>query len=304
MPYMDETDKADLLFGIKNDVDYVAASFVRRADDVVLMRKFLDENKGNDIEIIAKIENRDGVNNADEIIQASSGIMVARGDMGIEIDFEELPSIQKMLIKKCYSAGKRVITATQMLESMINNPRPTRAETSDVANAVYDGTSAVMLSGETAVGKYPVETVKTMSRIAKQTENDIDYRTCFAQTLPDTKTVADAVSHAACTTAHDLTARAIIVVTKSGKSARDVSKYRPNVDIIAATTSVKTYRKLALSWGVYPTMAQMQSNSDILFDHAVKCAMEADYIEKNDTVVILSGTPIGHSTNLLKVHEV
>ena len=304
MPYMDETDKKDLLFGIKNDIDYVAASFVRRADDVITMRKFLDANKGTDIEIIAKIENRDGVNNVDEIINASSGLMVARGDMGIEIDFEELPTIQKMMIKKCYTAGKRVITATQMLESMINNPRPTRAETSDVANAVYDGTSAVMLSGETAVGKYPVETVKTMSRIAKHTENDIDYKKRFNINQPETKTVTDAISHAACTTAHDLNARAIIVVTKQGKSAKNISKYRPNVDIIAATTNEKTYRKLALSWGVYPVMAQIQSNSDALFEHAVKCVSENDYVDKGDIVVIVSGTPLGKPANLLKVHKV
>lgn len=304
MPYMDEVDKSDLLFGIKNDVDYVAASFVRRADDVTAVRRFLDANGGDDIEVIAKIENRDGVNNIDEIINASGGIMVARGDMGIEIDFEELPKIQKMMIKKCYMAGKRVITATQMLESMINSPRPTRAETSDVANAVYDGTSAVMLSGETAVGKYPVEVVKTMSRIAKQTENDIDYKKRFNQNLPDTSTVADAISHAACTTAHDLNARAIIVVTKSGKSARNVSKYRPGVDIIAATTSRKTYRKLALSWGVYPVMSQLQSNSDALFAHAVKCVRENDYIDKDDIVVMISGNPIGKASNILKVQKV
>lgn len=304
MPYMDEVDKKDLLFGIKNDVDYIAASFVRRAEDVNQVRKFLDENGGNEIAVIAKIENRDGVNNVDEIINASSGIMVARGDMGIEIDFEELPKLQKMMIKKCYSAGKRVITATQMLESMINNPRPTRAETSDVANAVYDGTSAVMLSGETAVGKYPVEVVKTMSRIAKQTENDIDYKKRFSQNLPSTQTVSDAISHAACTTAHDLDARAVIVVTKSGESARNVSKYRPAVDIIAATTSKKAYGQLALSWGVYPVMAQHQSNSDALFDHAIKCALENDYIEKDDIAVMISGGPNGKEINLLKVQKV
>lgn len=304
MPYMDDVDKKDLLFGIKNDFDYVAASFVRRADDVINMRKFLDSNGGNDIEIIAKIENRDGINNIDEIIDASNGIMVARGDMGIEIDFEQLPSLQKMMTKKCYSAGKRVITATQMLESMINNPRPTRAEISDVANAVYDGTSAIMLSGETAMGKYPVETVKTMAKIAKATELDIDYKKNFSTNPIATPTVPDAVSHAACTTAHDLNAKGIIVVTKSGKSARDLSKFRPKMPIIAATPSEKTYRKLALSWGVYPVMAQLQSNSDILFEHAVKIACEKDYVDKNDLVVIVSGMPVGNSTNVLKVHRV
>ena len=304
MPYMDETDKKDLLFGIKNDFDYVAASFVRRAEDIISLRKFLDANGGEDIEIIAKIENRDGVNNIDEIIEASNGIMVARGDMGIEIDFEKLPTLQKMMIKKCYSAGKRVITATQMLESMINNPRPTRAETSDVANAVYDGTSAIMLSGETAVVKYPVETVKTMARIAKATEIDIDYKKNFFDNTLATPTVSDAISHAACTTAHDLNARAVLVVTKSGKSARDMSKFRPKMPIIAATPNIKTYRKLGLSWGVYPVMAQLQSNTDALFEHAINMAFEKDYVEKNDLVVMASGMPVGSPTNVLKVHTV
>lgn len=304
MPYMDDADKSDLLFGIKNDFDYIAASFVRRADDIICMRKFLDENGGNEIEIIAKIENRDGVNNIDSIIEASNGIMVARGDMGVEIDFEELPVIQKMLIKKCYSAGKRVITATQMLESMILNPRPTRAETSDVANAVYDGTSAIMLSGETAVGKFPVEAVKTMARIAKSAERDIDYKKRSKLSSLATPTVHDAIAHATCTTAHDLNARVIIVVTKSGLTARTVSKFRPAVPIIAATTSEKVYKKLALSWGVYPVKAQIQSNTDLLFDHAVKCVVAKEYISKDDIVVIAAGTPLGEPTNLLKVHKV
>ena len=304
MPYMDQTDKNDVLFGIENDFDYIAASFVRNASDVNTMRKFLDENGGSHIEIIAKIENRDGVDNIDEIIEASNGIMVARGDMGVEIDFEELPIIQKMLIKKCYTAGKRVITATQMLESMITNPRPTRAETSDVANAVYDGTSAVMLSGETAVGKYPVETVKTMASIARSAEDDIDYIKRFNMASLATPTISDAISHAACTTAHDLDAKAVIVVTTSGTTARMVSKFRPSVPIIAATTSESTYRKLALSWGVHPIMAEVQSNSDALFDHAVKRAYDAELISKNDTVVIEAGTPHGKGSDILKVQVV
>jgi pyruvate kinase len=304
MPYMDKADQDDLLFGIKNDVDFIAASFVRRADDIAGMRKFLDENGGEEIEIIAKIENRDGVNNIDSIIGISNGIMVARGDMGVEIDFEELPVIQKMLIKKCYGAGKRVITATQMLESMISNPRPTRAETSDVANAVYDGTSAVMLSGETAVGNYPVEAVKTMASIARMAENDIDYKKRLSISTLATPTVHDAIAHATCTTAHDLNARVIIVVTKAGQTARTVSKFRPSVPIIAATTSEKVYRKLALSWGVYPVRAQIQGNSDLLFDHAVKCVAAAEYVSKGDIVVIAAGTPIGEPTNLLKVHKI
>ncbi len=301
MPYMDDVDKEDLLFGIKNDFDYIAASFARRADDIVSMRKFLDANGGEEIEIIAKIENREGVNNIDDILAVSSGIMVARGDMGVEIDFEELPTIQKMLIKKCYSAGKRVITATQMLESMISNPRPTRAETSDVANAVYDGTSAIMLSGETAVGKYPVEAVKAMSRIARCAENDIDYKKRFALSTLSAPTIQDAISHATCTTAHDLNARVIIVVTKSGLTARMVSKFRPNMPIVAATPSEKTYRKLALSWGVYPVRADWQSNSDALFSHAIKRVHEENYITKNDLAIIAAGIPMGESTNTLRV---
>lgn len=301
MPYMDDVDKEDLLFGIKNDFDYIAASFARRADDIVSMRKFLDANGGEEIEIIAKIENREGVNNIDDILAVSSGIMVARGDMGVEIDFEELPTIQKMLIKKCYSAGKRVITATQMLESMISNPRPTRAETSDVANAVYDGTSAIMLSGETAVGKYPVEAVKAMSRIARSAENDIDYKKRFTLSTLSAPTIQDAISHATCTTAHDLNARVIIVVTKSGCTARMVSKFRPNMPIVAATPNEKTYRKLALSWGVYPVKAEWQSNSDALFSHAIKRVHEENYITKNDLAIIAAGIPMGESTNTLRV---
>ncbi len=304
MPYMDDVDKEDLLFGIKNDFDYIAASFARRADDIVGMRKFLDANGGDEIEIIAKIENREGVNNIDDILAVSSGIMVARGDMGVEIDFEELPTIQKMLIKKCYSAGKRVITATQMLESMISNPRPTRAETSDVANAVYDGTSAIMLSGETAVGKYPVEAVKAMSRIARSAEMDIDYKKRFAQSTLSAPTIQDAISHAACTTAHDLNARVIIVVTKSGQTARMVSKFRPNMPIVATTSNEKTYRKLALSWGVYPVKSEVQGNSDALFNHAIKCVHEANYITKNDVAVIAAGIPMGESANTLRVINV
>ena len=301
MPYMDDADKEDLLFGIKNDFDYIAASFARRADDIVGMRKFLDANGGEEIEIIAKIENREGVNNIDDILAVSSGIMVARGDMGVEIDFEELPTIQKMLIKKCYSAGKRVITATQMLESMISNPRPTRAETSDVANAVYDGTSAIMLSGETAVGKYPVEAVKAMSRIARSAEMDIDYKKRFTQSTLSAPTIQDAISHAACTTAHDLNARVVIVVTNSGQTARMVSKFRPNMPIVAATPNEKTYRKLALSWGVYPVKAEVQGNSDALFTHAIKRAHEENYITKNDLAIIAAGIPMGETANTLRV---
>ncbi|MBR7142727.1 MAG: pyruvate kinase [Clostridia bacterium] len=306
MPYIGEADRRDLLFGVENGVDYIAASFVRTAQDVLDVRRLLEENGAPDIEIIAKIENAQGVANIDEILRVSDGIMVARGDMGVEIDFEELPAIQKRLIHKCYTAGKRVITATQMLESMISNPRPTRAETSDVANAVYDGTSAVMLSGESAVGQYPVEAVRAMARISEQTEGNINYIRRFKQSdiVPDG--IPDAIAHATCTTAQDLNARAIIVVTQSGGTARMVSKFRPTVPIVAATTTPRVFHQLALSWGVYPVMAVPQTDTDALFDHAVECAVRNGFVENGDITVITAGMPLGVSgtTNTLKVHIV
>ncbi len=307
MDYISEKDRSDILFGIENDVDYIAASFCRTAADVLQIRKILDKNGGKQIHIIAKIENGSGVENIDEIIKVSDGIMVARGDMGVEMDIVELPRIQKLLIKKAYSAGKKVITATQMLDSMINNPRPTRAEATDVANAVYDGTSAIMLSGETAMGKYPIESLVTMSRIAETTENNIHYKTRFNNKLPEVcASVTSAISHATCSTAHSLGASAIIAFTKSGRTARMVSSYRPAVPIIACSPSEKTYHQLALSWGVCPVLAEEQENTDKLFEHAVDCAKRTGLVKHGEVVVITAGVPIGVSgtTNTLKVHIV
>lgn len=303
MPYMSKADREDMLFGIENSVDYFALSFVRCADDVRMVKRFLAENNGLDIQLISKIENRDGVDNAAEIIDESDGLMVARGDMGVEIPFEELPGIQKDLIKMCYREGKKVITATQMLESMISNPRPTRAETSDVANAVFDGTSAVMLSGETAAGKYPVEAVKTMAKIAERAEANVHYIRRFKAFEAQIKTIADAVSHSTVAAAFDLNAKAIIAVSKSGNTIRKVSRFRPGSTIIGATTSKKAYNQLALNWGVVPTIASMQPNSDELFVHAMACAKNTGLVKEGDLVVIVAGVPIGESgsSNTMKI---
>ncbi|MDO4354917.1 MAG: pyruvate kinase [Clostridia bacterium] len=308
MPYLSETDKSDLLFGIENNVDFVAASFVRRKEDVVCLRKFLDYNGGHDIRIIAKIENLEGVANFDEILSCADGIMVARGDMGVEVGLELLPGLQKRFIQRCYQAGKMVITATQMLESMINNPSPTRAETSDVANAVFDGTSAVMLSGESAAGKYPVETVRTMSHIVEQAERDLlqlDMMSHSAHDI-DYSDITNAICDATCTTARDIKAKAIIAVTKYGSTARRMSKFRPLQPIVAATPVEKTYHQLALSWGVYPVLARYQKSSDDLFIHAADCAKQIDLVQDGDLVVITGGLPLGTtgSTNILKVQIV
>ena len=307
LPYISEKDKADILFGIQNDVDFIAASFVRTAYDVLDMRKILEENGGQHIQIIAKIENNEGVVNIDDILKVSEGLMVARGDTGVEIPFEDLPGIQKMLIEKCYKAGKMVITATQMLDSMIRNPRPTRAETTDVANAVYDGTSAVMLSGETAIGKFPVESVLAMAKIAEKTEGNIDYKQEFyAQGSAMAQSVTDAISHATCTTAMDLGATAIVTVTKSGHTARMVSRYRPGCPIVAVTTSKKVFHQLALSWGVQPAMGEEQPTTDELFEHGVDRAVKTGLVKNGDLVVITGGTPVGvpGTTNTLKAHLV
>lgn len=308
LPYLSEKDKNDIIFGIENDVDFIAASFVRTADDVLQVRQILDQNGGEDIQIIAKIENSEGVNNIDAIINVSDGIMVARGDMGVEISFEDLPAIQKLLIEKCYKAGKKVITATQMLDSMIRNPRPTRAETTDVANAIYDGTSAIMLSGETAIGKYPVESVITMSKIAEKTESSINYKKRFhnQDTKQLTKTVTSAISHATCTMAMDLGAAAIITVTNSGVTARMVSSFRPDCTIIATTPIKKVYRQLALSWGVNPVLSKKQSNTDDLFDHSIEKSVETELVKNGDLVVITGGHPVGISgtTNIIKAHRI
>lgn len=307
LPYVNEKDRSDLIFGVKNKVDFVAASFCRSAFDALEIKKILEENGGQRIQIIAKIENQDGVKNIDEILKVTDGIMIARGDMGVEIPFEELPRIQKELIKKCYRAGKKVITATQMLESMINNPRPTRAETTDVANAVYDGTSAIMLSGETAVGKYPVDSLRTMSRIAKKTENDINYIYRFNQLEMDTTyNVTNAISRATCMTAHDLDTSAIVTVTRSGYTARMISSFRPACPIISCATDKVTYHQLALSWGVLPVMSEMKNSTDDLFEHAVDMAMMTGILQHGDLVAITAGVPVGVSgtTNILKVHIV
>ena len=307
MPFLSEKDKEDILFGIKEDVDFVAASFVRRADDINKMRKFLNDHGGYDVHIIAKIENREGVENIDEIIAAAEGVMVARGDMGVEIPYEEVPVLQKMIIKKGMEAGKQIITATQMLDSMMKNPRPTRAETTDVANAIYDGTGAIMLSGETAAGLYPVEALETMGRIADRTEQDIDYRKrFFARERKANPDVTDAICHATCTTALDLNAKSIVTVTKSGYSARNISKYCPACGIICGATDEKVLRQLSLVWGIVPVMLENKKDIFELFDHALEAAEERGYLNKGDITVITSGVPIGVSgtTNMIKVQTV
>lgn len=307
MPFLSEKDKEDILFGIKEDVDFVAASFVRRADDINKMRKFLNDHGGYDVHIIAKIENREGVENIDEILAAAEGVMVARGDMGVEIPYEEVPVLQKMIIKKGMEAGKQIITATQMLDSMMKNPRPTRAETTDVANAIYDGTGAIMLSGETAAGLYPVEALETMGRIADRTEQDIDYRKrFFARERKANPDVTDAICHATCTTALDLNAKSIVTVTKSGYSARNISKYCPACGIICGATDEKVLRQLSLVWGIVPVMLENKKDIFELFDHALEAAEERGYLNKGDITVITSGVPIGVSgtTNMIKVQTV
>ncbi|MSS62430.1 pyruvate kinase [Lachnospiraceae bacterium WCA-693-APC-MOT-I] len=304
MPFISEKDREDIIFGAKNGFDFIAASFARCADDIRQVRKILKENNGEFVQIIAKIENMQGVDNIDEIIEAADGIMIARGDMGVEIPGEEVPVIQKMIIKKVYKAGKPVITATQMLDSMIKNPRPTRAETTDVANAIYDGTSAIMLSGETAAGKYPVQALQTMARIAKRTEEDIDFKKRFrSMGLRPNPDVTEAISHATCTTAHDLNAAAIITVTKSGRTARKISKFRPACPILGCATHPQVCRQLNLSWGVYPIHIREEEDTFELFDHAVKAALERDLVKEGDLTVITAGVPVGISgnSNLVKV---
>ena len=307
MDYLSEKDKADLIWGAENDVDFIAASFVREAADVIAIRDLLKAHGGEKIQIIAKIENEQGVRNIDGILEAADGIMVARGDMGVEIPCEEVPVVQKNLIKKANQAGKIVVTATQMLDSMIKNPRPTRAEATDVANAIYDGTVAIMLSGETAAGAYPVEALKTMVKIAERTEKDINYRRRFFENdrkaNPD---VTDAICHATCTTALDLKAKAIISVTKSGRSAKMVSRYKPDCDIVACAMDEKVCRQLNLAWGVTPLLLDEQKEVFDRFDEAVAVAAKEKGLQKGDTVVITSGVPIGMSgtTNMLKVQNV
>jgi len=303
MPYMSERDIEDIRFGISHDVDYIAASFIRTADDVYDVRNVLRTYGGDNIRIISKIENRQGVNHIDEIILASNGIMVARGDMGVEIPFDELPFIQKKLIRKTFRTGRIAITATQMLESMIDHPRPTRAEITDIANAVYDGTSAVMLSGETAIGANPALAVQTMARIIRTSETTIDYNKLFGINANIEKNVTNAISHATCTTAYDLNAAAIITVTQSGETARMISKFRPFCPIIGCATDEKTRRHLNLSWGVVPVMLEKKTNTDALFASAVDSAVNTGIVKKGDLVILTAGVPVGVSgnTNILKV---
>lgn len=307
MPYISEQDRRDLAFCVREDFDFIAASFTRTAEDIVQIRNELETHDCRNIRIIAKIENTDGVENIDEIIRVSDGIMVARGDLGVEIPMEEIPVLQKQLIHKAYKAGKQVITATQMLDSMIKNPRPTRAETTDVANAIYDGTSAIMLSGETAAGLYPVESVRTMARIAERTESDINYvRRLEMRETREQKDVTSAISHATCTTAHDLGAVAIMTVSKTGLTARMISKFRPACPIISGTTDEKVMYQMALSWGVIPLMLEEKHSTDELFEHIVQVAEAQGLVKSGDIAVITGGIPLGVSgtTNMLKVHLV
>ncbi len=295
--YLSDQDKMDLLFGIAQNVDFVACSFVSKAQDVIDVREFLRANGSTDIDLIAKIENRAGVNNLDEILKVSDGIMIGRGDMGVEIPYEELPDIQKKIISACRRAGKRCITATEMLESMIKQPRPTRAEISDVANAVYDGSSAIMLSGETAAGAYPVESVRAMAKIALQAENKPE----FIQTVEDgeylIRGLSDALSHSACLMARDVHAKAIVVCTRTGGTAKMVSRFRPMIDIIGMTTDERSYQKLALSWGVLPALAEEYNSIDVLFHFAKKAAKDSGLVQKGDVIVITGGSPNGKSGN-------
>jgi len=304
LDFLSEQDKTDLLFGIKQDVDFVALSFVSKAQDVIDAKEFLKENGGEHIDVIAKIENRAGVNNLLDIMKVSDGIMVARGDLGVEIPYVELPNVQKHIISECRIHGKRVITATEMLESMIHNARPTRAEISDVANAVYDGTSAVMLSGETAAGEYPVESVAAMAKIVEHAETHIEY----IQNIDnfEIETTSEALSHSAATLAKDLQAKAIVVCTRTGGTARKVSRFRPNINIIGITTDIHAYRKLALSWGVLPAITDEYTSIDILFYFAKQIAKNSGLVKKGDTIVITGGTPNGKSgnSNLINVETI
>ena len=303
--YLSEQDKEDLLFGIQNEVDFVAASFVSCKQDLLDLKAFLKENGGADIEVIAKIENRSGVDNIEKICTACEGIMVARGDLGVEVPFAELPAIQKYLITKCRMMGKRVITATEMLESMIMNPRPTRAEISDVANAIYDGTSAIMLSGESAAGKYPVESVRTMSEIAEETEKHIDYKGLFHAQVFVIHNRVDAISHAACTMAVDLGAKAMIVTSLSGLTVRMVSRFRVPITILGLATEKKVWYRLSLSWGVLPLLTEHFPSMEVLNFYALRAAKKVLGLETGDTVVMTGGNTTGESgnTNILRIES-
>lgn len=307
MPYISDKDREDILFGIEQDVDFIAASFVQKKEDILQLRKLLEKNGGEEIRIISKIENAQGVANIDDIIEVSDGIMVARGDMGVEIPYEEVPVIQKKIIKKVYRAGKQVITATQMLESMIKNPRPTRAEATDIANAIYDGTTAIMLSGESAAGKYPVEAVRTMARIAESAEKDIDYyeRMCHGGKAGEAD-ITTAIAYATCSAAMDVGAAAIITVTLSGFTAEAISRFKPACPIIGCAANERVCRQLNLLWGVNPLQVSKEETTDALFDAAVSEAKKAGYVKAGDVAVITAGIPLGKAgtTNMIHVVEV
>jgi pyruvate kinase len=306
-PYLSEQDKKDIKFGVDNGIDYIACSFVSSKQDLIDVRNYMQEIDAQGIELIAKIENQSGVDNIEEICECCDGIMVARGDMGVEIPFEHLPAIQKKLITKCRMLGKRVITATEMLESMISNSRPTRAEISDIANAVYDGTSAIMLSGETAAGKYPVQAVETMAKIAETTEGNINYKKRFYNDTDfQIRNMTDAISHSTCGMAIDIDAKAIVACSLSGMTARMVSRFRSPVAIIGLTTNESTWRKLALSWGVIPAMCETFTSTDVLFYTAKKIASKELGLTSKDRIVITGGDTTGHSgnTNLIKIDEI
>lgn len=306
MPYISETDREDILFGVEMGYDFIAASFVRCKEDILQIREILDEHKST-MKIIAKIENMQGIENIDEIIEVSDGIMVARGDMGVEVPMEEVPILQKKMIKKAVAQGKHVITATQMLDSMIKNPRPTRAEVTDVANAIYDGTTAIMLSGESAAGQYPIEAIKTMARIAERAEEDIDYRARLQRSKStENIDITTAISYATCTTAMDLKAAAIITVTMSGFTAGMISRYKPDCPIIGCSVNPRVCRQLALTWGVSPILMRKEETPEDLFEEAVCAAKKAGLIQAGDTVVLTAGVPLGVSgkTNMIRVVEV
>lgn len=299
-----DKDKEDLIFGCQMDVDIVAASYIRKATDVLSVRKILESNDGEHIQVFSKIESHEGINNIDEIIKFSDGIMIARGDMGVEIPLEQVPLMQKMIIEKCNKAGKAVITATQMLDSMIRNPRPTRAEASDISNAIFDGTDAIMLSGESANGKYPVDAAQTMAKIAQATEYKIDYTSCLNKKKKSgTTNVADAISLSTCITAAELNAVAIITATQSGSTAKTISKHRPACPIIAVTPNEKVARGLALNWGVTPLLSRTVGSTDEIIEESIKKSLDAAYVKKGDLAVVVAGVPVHYcgSTNMLKV---
>ena len=308
MVYLSEQDKSDLKFGVEQGIDFVACSFVSKAQDVMDVRNYLREcgDVNDEIDIIAKIENRSGVNNLESIMKACQGIMVARGDLGVEVPYEELPAIQKQIIRMCRINGKRSITATEMLESMIHQPRPTRAEISDVANAVYDGSSAIMLSGETAAGEFPVEAVQAMARIAKQAEANTQYIAYIEDSQYHINNLAEALSHSACTLAHDIGAKVIVVCTRTGGTARMVSRFRPMIDIIGMTTNERAYRKLGMSWGIIPIMSEEFYSVDVLFHYAKRAAIGSGLVSKGDKIVLTGGTPNGKSgnSNLINVETI